>query len=239
MLKKLVVALVVLAVAVPALASVNSRDGIVPSNHETNAVTPVLGDRADVEFNTGGAYNTTPDAVGSASGWAYYSAHMYTNGGPDALDLVELGFPTCPYTTDPIALPVEWFVLFGATGNIAADIPDPYTAAYTFSGTFTPSNATDSGDINSGGDPSNLVYDAIDLTGMGAQLAAGDAMWWGYENAGLQGMLAAVVEQTFGWYVSFWDDDTLYGRTALMQFMGNYATTATEESTLSQIKSLY
>ncbi len=228
MLKKLLVAAAILALAAPVFALGTSKDGIVTSEHATNPVEQ-SGVRADVEFNTGGAMNLVPDALGSATGWAYFSAHNYTNGGAAALGLIDMAFPTCENSTDPIALPVLWFV-HASTGDIVADIGDPYMATFDHSGTFYPTNAMDS----LAGD---LVYDAVDASGY--SLAVGASMWWGYENAGLQGMTSYVVEQTFGYWVSFWDDDTAYGRTALMQFTGDYGTTATEAATMSQVKSLY
>lgn len=229
MLKKLLVAAAILALAAPVFA-VTSKDGLVQSSNDINPVES-SSVRADVEFNTGGVMNLVPDALGSATGWAYFSAHMYTNGGGMALNLLELAFPTCENSTDPIALPVLWFVT-AATGDITVDIGDPYTATYDFSGTFYPTNLIDS----LAGD---LVYDAVDVTGEAITLADAASMWWGYENAGLQGMTSFVAEQTWGYWVSFWDDDSFYGRTALMQFMGDYGTTATDASTISQVKSLY
>jgi hypothetical protein len=229
MLKKLVISLIVLAMAVPAFAT-TARVDVDVQNHAINPVTVTGGDRADVEFNTGGVMNYVPEALGSATGWAYFSAHIFTNGAAQDLALTELAFPTCENSTDPIDMPVDWFVEMGATDvNV---IVDPWTHAYTFQGLFTPTNLMDS-------TADMLVYDAVDVTAENIVLAAGETMIWGYENAGLQGMTAAPVEVTYGFWVSFWDDDSAYGRTALMQLMGDYVTTATEEASLSQIKALY
>ena len=169
----------------------------------------VYSDHIDVEFNTSGFYDRVPDSHGSASGWAYYSIHVYANPHALPLRLVELAFPTCEYSTDPIPLPVEWIILIGA--NSIDAISDPYSHNYSQTGMFSPTNTADC-------DPSELSYDKISLSHEEITLQAGEPMIWGYENAGLQGMLSDVFEPTYGWYRGAWDSDVTYGRTVLMQF---------------------
>jgi len=83
------------------------------------------------------------------------------------------------------------------------------------------------------------VYSIIDISGEGLILPAGQSMVWGYENAGLCGQISYNGVETIGWYVSYWDSDVNYGRTGLQQFTADYLTTATDEATLSQVKSVY
>ncbi|MCB1161464.1 MAG: hypothetical protein R3C71_10910 [Candidatus Krumholzibacteriia bacterium] len=229
MLRKLVVALVVLAMAAPAFALVASKDGLVITTQNNNPVNQPLGDRDDVEFNTGGSMFFPPDTNGSASGWYYYVEHVYTNNGADALMLNSLGFPTNYYSQDPIDLPVDWTI--DLDNNSVYSITNPYTWAWDGLGQFTPTGADDTSPPD--------TYTVIDITGAGLMLAAGQSMVWGYENAGLAGQTGVTGQETIGWYVDFWDSDIAYSRTALMQFTGDYATTAAEESSLSQVKSLY
>ncbi len=229
MLKKLVVAFAILAIAAPAFAFVASKDGLTIHTPNNNPVDQPLGDRADVEFNTGGAMFFAPTTAGSASGWSFYIAHVYTNTAAQDLGLLELGFPTNEDATDPIAVPVDWNV--DLNNSDIFSIADPYTYAYSAQGDFMPAGASDTSPPD--------TYSVVDISGEGVILAAGASMIWGYENAGLCGQTDFNGEVTYGLYQGFWDDDSLYGRTALMQFSGDYITTASEGATLSQVKSLY
>jgi hypothetical protein len=83
------------------------------------------------------------------------------------------------------------------------------------------------------------VYSVIDISGEGLVLPIGQSMCWGYENAGLCGQISYNGVETVGWYVNYWDSDAPYGRTGLQQFKGDYGIIANEESSLSQVKSLY
>lgn len=229
MLKKLVVALAVLALAAPAFALVASKDGAVVTTPNGSPVEQPLGDRADVEYNTGGAMFTPATANGTASGWCYYAVSVYTNTAAQDLELLELGFPTNEYSTDPIVMPVEWNI--DLNNSDIYSIVDPYTHTWDGVGTFYPTGVIDTSPPT--------VYSVIDIDANDLVLPAGAAMVFGYENAGLCGQISYNGVETIGWYVSYWDSDVAYGRTALMQFTGDYLTTATEAATLSQVKSLY
>jgi hypothetical protein len=229
MLKKLVVAFAIMAIAAPAFAFVASKDGLTIHTPNNNPVDQPLGDRADVEYNTGGAMFFAPTTAGTATGWSFYIAHIYTNTAAQDLGLLELGFPTNEDSTDPIAVPVDWTVALNNSDIFS--IADPYTYAWDGLGTFTPAGVIDTSPPD--------TYSVVDISAEGLILAAGASMIWGYENAGLCGQTDFNGEITYGLYMGFWDDDSLYGRTALQQFTGNYTTTASEDATLSQVKSLY
>lgn len=229
MLKKLVVAVAIMALAAPAFALVASKDGLTITTANSNPVDQPLGDRADVEFNTGGTMFFAPTTNGSASGWSFYIAHVYTNAGTMDLGLLELGFPTNEYSTDPIAIPVDWTIDLDNADVLS--IADPYTYAWDGLGTFTPAGVIDTSPPD--------TYTIVDVSGESLILGAGQSMVWGYENAGLCGQTDFNGEITWGLYQGFWDDDSLYGRTALMQFTGDYITTASEDNSLSSVKSLY
>jgi hypothetical protein len=229
MLRKLVVALAVLAIAAPAFAFVASKDGSMVTTPNSSPVDQPLGDRADVEFNTGGAMGTPATTAGSASGWAYYTMNVYTNGAAQDIKFLELGFPTNAYSTDPIALPVEWNI--DLNNNDVYSVVNPYSHAWDGVGTFTPTGVIDTSPPT--------VYSLIDISANNIVLPAGASMVWGYENAGLCGQIAYNGVETIGWYVSYWDSDVSYSRTGLQQFKADYLTTATDDATMSQVKSLY
>ncbi len=229
MLRKLVVALAVLAIAAPAFAFVASKDGSVVIIPNSSPVDQPLGDRADVEYNTGGAMFTPATTAGNASGWAYYTMNVYTNGAAQDIEFLELGFPTNENSADPIVMPVEWNI--DLNNNDVYSVADPYTHAWDGVGTFTPTGVIDTSPPT--------VYSVVDVSAANLVLPAGASMVWGYENAGLCGQITFNGVETIGWYVSFWDSDEPYGRTGLQQFTADYLTTATEEATLSQVKSLY
>ena len=228
MLKKLFVALTILALAAPAFAFVASKDGSVVITPNGTPVDQPLGDRTDVMYNTGGAMNTPATTAGSASGWAYYTLHIWSNTTGEPQTLVELGFPTNQLSTEPIAMPVEWNVDLNQTS--VYNVTNPYSWGWDGVGTFYPAGAPDTSPPT--------VYSIIDISGEGLVLPAGQSMAWGYENAGLCGQISYNGVETIGWYVSYWDSDVGYGRTGLQQFK-SLGSVATEENSLSQVKSLY
>jgi hypothetical protein len=166
MLRKLVVALAVLAIAAPAFALVASKDGSMVTTPNGSPVDQPLGDRADVEFNTGGAMFTAATTNGSASGWAYYTVHVYTNTAAQDLAFLELGFPTNEYSADPIVMPVEWNIDLN-NGDYMTVI-NPYTHAWDGVGTFYPTGVVDTSPPT--------VYSVIDIAANNLVLPAGAAM---------------------------------------------------------------
>jgi hypothetical protein len=228
MLKKLFVAFAILALAAPAFALVASKDGSMVTTPNGSPVDQPIGDRALVEYNTGGAWATAATTNGSASGWAYYTMHVWTNTAGQTVQLTELGFPTNEYSTDPIVMPVEWNV--DLNNNDVYSIVNPYSHAWDGVGTFYPAGLPDTSPPT--------VYSDIDVTGAALLLAPAVSMVWGYENAGLCGQIAYNGVETVGWYVSFWDSDAPYSRTGLQRFKAD-PPVATEENSLSQVKSLY
>ncbi len=228
MFKKLTILLAILAIAAPAFALVVSKDGQTLPQNSTPVDQP-LSSRADVEFSTGGAMNTPATLSGNAAGWAYYFAHVYTNNSGFDLNLLELGFPTNENSADPIVMPVEWTI--SLNNSDVYSVINPYTFAWDGLGEFTPVGIIDTAP------PTD--YSIVDISADGLVLLDGQSMVWGYENAGLGGMIDFNGEVTYGWYVDFWDVDDSYGRTALQQFTADYADTPTEDSSFSSVKSLY
>jgi len=228
MLKKLFVAFAILALAAPAFALVASKDGSMVTTPNGSPVDQPIGDRALVEYNTGGAWATASTTNGSASGWCYYIMHVWTNTTGQPVQLIELGFPTNQYSTEPIAMPVEWNVDLNQTSIY--NITDPYSWGWDGVGTFYPTGVIDTSPPT--------VYSDINVTGSALILSAGQSMVWGYENAGLCGQINYNGVETVGWYVSYWDSDVGYGRTAVQRFKAD-PPVATEENSLSQVKSLY
>jgi hypothetical protein len=182
-------------------------------------------------FNTGGAAFTPPTIGGSASGWAYYVVHEYHCSDDHNWYVFTFDFPTNEYSTDPIAIPVEW-VADCNVGSIEA-ILSPYSHDWQWRGTFYPAGAPDTSPPD--------TYTRVWPLDSGAVIYFGPqhpTMVWGYENAGLCGMISYNGVETVGWYVNYWDSDAPYGRTALLQFIADYST-PTESRSMSAIKSLY
>lgn len=183
-----------------------------------------------VTFNTGGTWFQTPDLTGSASGWASYFLHVYTHFPGPELWLTDFWYPTNTYSTDPVSMPVDWVVDIG--NDDVLSILDPYTHYWSLIGSFTPEGALDTVPPD--------TYTHIELPDLTHRLASGESMVWGYENAGLAGMTEYGGETTYGWFYGVWEPDDFYGRTALMQFRGEYwQMVPVEGSSLSRVKSLY
>jgi hypothetical protein len=211
-------------VAGPAPASVMNRAELQPAP-PPDIAPPVAGAHPhEIAFNTGGEMFTPPTYGGTASGWAYYILHEYCF--PLGLTVARFGFPTNQYSSDPIPMPVEW-VADCEVGDIYA-ISSPYSFDWTWRGTFYPA-----------GDPDTSPPDTYTVVGTSYfWVSEGQTMVWGYENAGLCGLVEYNGVETIGWYMNYWDSDAPYGRTSLMQFTA-YDPTPTAERSLSAIKSLY
>jgi len=226
MLRKLLVMAAVLALAVPALASV-TRDHVNPVDATGDVQTIV--NREDVEFNTCGAMGFPPAGGGGPSTWAFWTAHVYTNNTGYDICITELGAPTCEYSGEPIAMPVDATIELNT--NTVFAIADPYTFAWDGLVTFTPIEVMDT--------LPPTVYTPVDFTGAELVLLNGQSMVWGYENAGYMGLANYSGQDTYGLYQGAWDGDFNYGYTAPFQFKGNFCTTATEDGSFSSVKSLY
>ncbi|MBC8368284.1 hypothetical protein H8E52_12830 [bacterium] len=226
MLKKLVIVLGVLALAIPAMASVN-RDVMNPT--EPTGGVELFSTREAVEFNTCGAMDFPPASGGGPSSWAFWTVSVFTNDTGQDLCVTEIGAPTCEYSGEPIALPVIANILLNASDPFV-DCPDPYTTVWDAAVDFTPVDPIDT--------LPPVTYTPVDMGGI--VLPAGASMIWGYENAGYMGLggFASGIE-TYGLYLGAWDADSNYGQTACIQFKADYCVTATEEATFGQIKTLY
>ncbi len=226
MLKKLVIVLGVLALAVPAMAS-TTRDFVIPGDAQSGV--ELITSREAVEFSTTGIMDDPPASGGAPSGWAFWTVSVFTNDTGQDLCLTELGAPTCEYSGEPIELPVIASILLNAADPFV-DCPDPYTTVWDLAVDFLPLDPIDT--------LPPVTYTPVDLGG--AVLPAGSSMIWGYENAGYMGLAGyASGVETYGLYMGAWDPDSNYGNTANIQFKADYCVTATEEATFSSVKALY
>jgi len=226
MLRKLIVVIAALALAVPAFSATISRDGsqvAVPNAFGTN---PAGGDREDFEFNTAGVIDFVPDTGGSASGWCFYQTHALMNTTGFDITVTEIAACTNEYTGEVIDLPVEW--VFELNAGIA-DVGDPYIQDWDYSGDFVHSGPLDQFPP--------ITYDYIPISGV--MLLNGTSTVWGFENAGVIGQQTGGVMDTYGWWGGIWEPDSNWGRTGVQQIKGNYGGTASENTTLSQVKTLY
>lgn len=188
-------------------------------------------DRHDLEFNTGGSIDMVPIYSGTASEWSYFTSHVYENWAYGvALIIDEVGFLTNANSTDPIDLPVDWFIHVNMCDP--EGIEDPYTHVWTHHGQFNPEGAEDT-------DPPN-TYTIVDVEDEIVHLFYGWCIIWGFENAGLCGMTDFSGETTYGWSGIDWVDESESGKTTLMQFKAYFSTPiAIEENSVSGLKLNY
>ncbi|MBN2170692.1 MAG: hypothetical protein JW819_05140 [Candidatus Krumholzibacteriota bacterium] len=223
MLRKLLIAAAILALALPALAATASKDGT-PIDVTATGVQG-FSVREDFEYNTGGAIDIVCTTSGSEDGWAWYILHVLTNTTGFDLAVTELAFP-CNLGDGGVTMPVEWVIYAGSA------LPgDPYTTAWTYSGDFDP--------VDTSGTFPATVYTYIDVSAAGIVIPNGASVVWGYENPGLCGQVSYNGVETFGWYSGMWESDVSWGRTAVMQVKANYVGTPTQDASISAVKALY
>ncbi len=218
-----------MVVAGPATAGVISRAEVLPGSPADIVPPPLPEGARDIRFNTGGEMFTPATANGSASGWSYYILHEYVPTSSFWWNIETFGFPTNQYSSDPIEMPVEW-VADSWVGDIYA-IDNPYSYPWPWRGDFYPAGDPDTSPPD--------TYTIVNVLGLGVYVAWDQTFVWGYENAGLCGQVSYNGVETIGWYVSYWDSDAPYGRTALMQFTAIGVWSPIEQRSLSAIKSLY
>ncbi|MBN2170693.1 MAG: hypothetical protein JW819_05145 [Candidatus Krumholzibacteriota bacterium] len=224
MLKKLVILMAIMAIAVPAWSAVVSRDGTEVDSNPSVLVGEVSIVRSDFEYNTGGAIDVIPTLGGSASGWAWYILHVLTNSTGHDLWVKELGFP-CNMGTGEVTWPVEWVFYAGGLPG------DPYATAWTFSGDFTP--------VDTGTTLPPTIYTYIDVEADMVILPNGSSWAWGYENPGYCGQVSYNGVETWGWWSGLWESDVSWGRTAVLQIKADYYTTPVQDATISAVKALF
>lgn len=221
-MKKLMLLFAILAIASLALAA----DGIVGKKGQTLPIRDIPdqpaqpSSRADVEYNTTGVMDEPATLGGSASGWGTYFIAAWTNVTGQDVTLAEFGWPCGG------AGPVEWVVWI--TSGEMPGVP----GTQTFTGTFTPAS-----DDASTIPPAPYSY--IDVSAANMVIPPDQVMFWGYENPGIGGQIAANGTETWAWYDNMWDPDSGWGRTAVLQFKGNYGGVPTESTTFSHVKALF
>lgn len=222
MMKSFMLLLGILAlIAAPVLAA----EGIVGKKGET---APVIenpsqpqgsGMRADVEWSTTGAMDTPASLGGSASGWGYYFITSWLNTTGQDVTLVEFGWP-CGGPG-----PVDWVVW------ITAGMPGA-PGTQTFGGLWTP---VDPDGVSYPPD----TYTYIDVSASAITIPAGQKFYFGYENPGIGGQISYNGVETWAWYENAWDSDVSWGRTAVLQFKGNFGGVPAEQTTFTHVKQLF
>jgi len=217
--------MICLGIAALAAAPVLAAEGICGKHGETlpvidNPIPPVnSGMRADVEYNTAGAIDAPATLGGSADGWGYYFITAWTNTTGQDVTLAEFGWP-CGGPG-----PVDWVVW------ITAGMPGA-PGTETFGGLWTPANPD-------GVTYPPTTYSYIDVSASAITIPAGATFYFGYENPGIGGQVSYNGVMTWAWYMGAWDADDAWGRTAVLQFKGNFGGVATQSATFSQVKALF
>jgi hypothetical protein len=222
MLRILVTIVAVLALCSPVFAATAAKDGTPALPTSSHVVQPhqIL---SDWTYNTGGYAGYVPDTGGSATGWAEYFVTTVLNSTGNDLTLVELGFPCCGPTTSAYG----WVVWMNMGGMVAPGAP---TTAQ-FHGQFTPV------------DPAYTfpptTYTYVDVSAAGMTVPMGEYFCFGYDVTLLGGMTGYNGVTTWGWWSGYWDPDSGWGRTAVLEVSANFGATATEAGTWSAVKALY
>lgn len=222
-MKKLMVFVAVLCIASLAVAADHT---VVGKNGETlpyvdqPAVPGDGGTRADVEYNTAGAIDAPATTGGSSDGWGEYFITAWANLTGQDVYIAEFGWPCGG------AGPVDW-VVWVTDGSLPGA-----PGSQNFSGQFTPAS----------GDPDELpptTYTYIDVSDAGVVVPADQVMYFGYQNPGIGGQIDFNGTDTWAWYFGAWDPDAGWGRTAVLQFKGNYDVVPTQSQSLTNIKALF
>jgi hypothetical protein len=173
----------------------------------------------DWEWNSGGAIDTTPTLGGSASGWGTYFITTVENDTGENILLTEFGFPCGGPGL------VDW-VLWYDVGGLNPPSGNPSSADET--GEFDPVSD----------DPDEFpptTYTYVDLTGENLVIEDGAFVCFGYENPGMGGQVSYNGTQTWAWYSGYWDPDSGWGRTAVLQIKGNYGEPDEEDPTITDM----
>ena len=180
----------------------------------------------DFEYNTGGSMEFVADMQGSSTGWGEWFAVSLLNDTGHDIMLTEFGFPCCGDPTDTLG----WIVYLDV-GGINPPAGDPGTCDYN--GPFTPVEGP-------GGDPS--VYTYVDVSAENIVIPSGNYWCFGYDVTDLGGQTAYNGVETWSWYDAgsgfFWDMDSGYSRTAVLQVKGDYSG-ALQSATWGSIKSTF
>lgn len=222
-MKKLMLLLAILAIASLSLAAdmgvVGKKGQTLPIiDQPAQPAQPAY--RSDVEFNTTGTMDAPADLGGSADGWGAYFIASWANLSGQDVYVAEFGWPC---GGPGMAEWVVWITNGAMPGAPGTQI---------FTGSFDP--ASD--------DPDTIPpspYSYIDVSGAGIVIPDGMVMFFGYQNPGIGGQISANGTETWAWYDGMWDPDSGWGRTAVLQFHGNYEGVANEASSLSAVKALF
>jgi len=211
-------------IALPALAG----QGVVGKNGETVPVTnnPAQGGSLltdyDVFYNTVGALDAPATVGGSDDGWGPYFIATWVNDTGEDVTLTEFGWPC------------------GGGGSTALWY---YWLSETLPGAVGTAHATGTYNIMSS-DPDEFpptVYSYADVTDAELVVPAGSRIYWGYALPvpGIGGQVDFNGTTTWAWYLGAWDPDSDWGRTAVLQLKGTFGVIATDQTSLSQVKSLF
>jgi len=225
-MKKLPLLLSFLLLLALTSSSAIAADGVTGKNGETTpmsdrgATQPVSRDvRTDVEYSTTGTMDTPATLGGDREGWGTDFITRWTNDTGNDVAITEFGWPCGGFWSQ------FWYVWISDTMPA-----DPYTLE--FFGSFV---ATSEDDLE--WPPSQYTY--IDMTDEGIIIPEGATMYFGYGNPGMGGQIAFNGVETYSWLEDVWDMDGDFGRTAVMQFRGEFASVPVEGQTLTGVKGLF
>jgi hypothetical protein len=159
---------------------------------------------AEYQFSTGG-WDEYPDLAGSSDGWGEWFITAFENDAGEDVNVVELGMPCCGPTSGDYG----WVVWFDV-GGLGPPSGDPYSAESY--GPYTPESTGD-----------YTVYTYVDLSLEDVTVEDGTYFVIGYDNTYLGGQDYYNGYDTWAWYSGYWDPDSSWGRTALIQCLAETA----------------
>ncbi|MCK4593104.1 hypothetical protein KAU45_01290, partial [bacterium] len=153
---------------------------------------------AEYQFSTG-TWDQTPDMAGSSDGWGEWFVTVFENDTGDDVDITELGMPCC----GPASGDYGWVVWYDV-GGMDPPPGNPYSADDY--GPYTPESPSD-----------YTVYTYVDLSEEELVVEDGTYFNIGYDNTYLGGQIYYNDYPSWAWYSGYWDPESSWGRTDLIQ----------------------
>ncbi|MCP4545217.1 MAG: T9SS type A sorting domain-containing protein [bacterium] len=174
------------------------------------ALIPTLSLAADVEYSTTGVMDTPATLGGDRDGWGTDFVTRWDNTTGHDVVIDEFGWPCGGWWAQ------FWMVWIRDT------LPEnPWTLEHY--GTFVAASEDDT-------EWPPSLYTYIDMSEEQIVIPAGASMYFGYGNPGMGGQIGFNGVETWSWLNDAWDMDGGFGRTAVMQFKGTFATTSVDET---------
>ena len=226
-MKKLLILVAVLAIAAPAFALTNTKDGADVALTPAGMTSEPSSFRDDFEWSSANVFDEVPTLGGSATGWAEWMLAATQNTLAYDMNVNELSWPCCGAPSELYG----WVVWVGDMGGLVPPSGDAYTADHY--GPFTPVDPA----------PDTfppVVYTYVDVSAEGVVIPAGNFFVFGYDVTGNGGQIDYNGIETWGWYGGIWESDVSWARTCILQIKGGEGgSSPVEGDTWGTIKAMF